>query len=268
MTKLRLENLRCLNNRVFGKWCFVACQKQGFLMKIAKMTSLPSTHKNKHCAHQTPEDDAKLTKWRVALQQNHGLPKAGFLVFFEDYERFLPCVKSVEKCRILSWHFMTILDFFWRGPFPLTPLAIHWETLMTRLEFSRNVYPRQQNSYNSKSSSRPQNLRERMTFKEPRIKCTFGKVTIFFFCLYFYFFCEWCLWLGGGRHMLGVEFRLTLSRACLCRQFCCIQCVDWKNKFRACGVGMGGAKLVVNIASSQHQHHAAQWDSQTGKSRM
>ena len=41
-----------------------------------------------------------------------------FLTLFDDFWRFLPCAKIVEKCRKTFWHFLTIFDVFWRGPFP------------------------------------------------------------------------------------------------------------------------------------------------------
>ena len=47
-----------------------------------------------------------------------------FLTLFDDFWRFLPCAKIVEKCRKTFWHFLTIFDVFWRGPFPPAPFAI------------------------------------------------------------------------------------------------------------------------------------------------
>ena len=49
-----------------------------------------------------------------------------FLTLFDDFWRFLPCAKIVEKCRKTFWHFLTIFDVFWRGPFPPAPFAIRW----------------------------------------------------------------------------------------------------------------------------------------------
>ena len=49
-----------------------------------------------------------------------------FLTIFDDFWRFLPCAKIVEKCRKTFWHFLTIFDVFWRGPFPPAPFAIRW----------------------------------------------------------------------------------------------------------------------------------------------
>ena len=51
-----------------------------------------------------------------------------FLKLFDDFWRFLPCAKNVQKCRKYFWHLLTIFDVFWRGPFPLAPFAVHcWE---------------------------------------------------------------------------------------------------------------------------------------------
>ena len=44
---------------------------------------------------------------------------------FDDFWLFVPCA-NVEKCRNLSWHFLIILDVFWRGPLPLAPFAVRW----------------------------------------------------------------------------------------------------------------------------------------------
>ena len=49
-----------------------------------------------------------------------------FLTLFDDFWRFLPCAKIVEKYRKTFWHFLTIFDVFWRGPFPPAPFAIRW----------------------------------------------------------------------------------------------------------------------------------------------
>ena len=49
------------------------------------------------------------------------------LTLFDDFWRVLPCAKIVEKCRKTFWHFLTIFDVFWRGPFPPAPFAIRWE---------------------------------------------------------------------------------------------------------------------------------------------
>ena len=47
-----------------------------------------------------------------------------FLTFFDDFWRFLPCAKIVEK---LFDTFRQISRGFWRGPFPPAPFAIRWE---------------------------------------------------------------------------------------------------------------------------------------------
>ena len=40
-----------------------------------------------------------------------------FLTLFDDFWRFLPCAKDVEKCRKTFWHFLTIFDVFDVAPF-------------------------------------------------------------------------------------------------------------------------------------------------------
>ena len=42
------------------------------------------------------------------------------------FDDFLPCAKIVEKRQQTFWHFLTIFDVFWRGPFPPAPFAIRW----------------------------------------------------------------------------------------------------------------------------------------------
>ena len=39
-----------------------------------------------------------------------------FWHFFDDFWRFLPCAKIVEKCRKCFWYFLKLFDVFWRGP--------------------------------------------------------------------------------------------------------------------------------------------------------
>ena len=46
-----------------------------------------------------------------------------FLTLFDDFWRFLPCARIVEKCRKTLRHFLTIFDVFWCGPFPPAPFA-------------------------------------------------------------------------------------------------------------------------------------------------
>ena len=62
---------------------------------------------------------------KTGSAQNCRLVSKIFLTFFDDFWRFLPCAKMVEKCRKYFWHFLTIFDFFWRGPFPMALFAVH-----------------------------------------------------------------------------------------------------------------------------------------------
>ena len=61
------------------------------------------------------------------------------LTFFDDFWRFLPCAKIVEKCRKYFRHFSTIFDVFWRGPFPPAPFAIRWFFLSFTSHFAWGV---------------------------------------------------------------------------------------------------------------------------------
>ena len=64
-----------------------------------------------------------------------------FLTFFDDFWRFLPCAKNVEKWRKTFWHFLTIFDVFWRGPFPPAPFAIRWLLHCSLLSFCFSFFP-------------------------------------------------------------------------------------------------------------------------------
>ena len=46
-----------------------------------------------------------------------------FLTLFDDFWRFLPCAKSLEKCRKYLWHFLTIFDV---APFRWPLFAVRW----------------------------------------------------------------------------------------------------------------------------------------------
>ena len=46
-----------------------------------------------------------------------------------------------ENCRKTFWHFLTIFDVFWRGPFPPAPLTIRW-----KMEANRKTRPEMGNT--------------------------------------------------------------------------------------------------------------------------
>ena len=50
-----------------------------------------------------------------------------FLRLFDDFWLFFPCAKNLSRSvKKYFWHFLTIFDVFWRGPFPLAPFAVRW----------------------------------------------------------------------------------------------------------------------------------------------
>ena len=71
---------------------------------------------------------------KLVPRENCRKVSKNILTLFDDFSRFLPCAKDVEKCRKYFWHFMTLFDTFSRfltrplsagpfcGPLKKTPL--------------------------------------------------------------------------------------------------------------------------------------------------
>ena len=117
---LRVSSKRLLMQHAENHWIHLAC------VRTQKRYQLGAKHYRWGRNHYILNQRIAKGAGKKVPRENCRKVSKNFLTLFDDFWRFLPCAKIVEKCRKTFWRFLTIFDVFWRGPFPPAPFAIRW----------------------------------------------------------------------------------------------------------------------------------------------